>query len=223
MPVILIVEDDTALRTGLTFDLKAEGYRVLTAENGKTALSMIENSVELVLLDVNLPDMDGYAVCKKIKAAYNIPVIFLTARDMEQEQIQGFECGADDYVTKPFSNQLLRKRIAAVLKRYGGGNSMYEDDYLKVDFDRFTASIEGKSITFTPTEYRLLKIFMSNAGNVLTRQLLLEKLWDNEGNYVDEHALTVNINRLRGKIESRGHSYIKTVYGIGYIWSGDRL
>ncbi len=223
MPVILIVEDDTALRTGLTFDLKAEGYRVLTAENGKTALSMIENSVELVLLDVNLPDMDGYAVCKKIKAAYNIPVIFLTARDMEQEQIQGFECGADDYVTKPFSNQLLRKRIAAVLKRYGSGNSMYEDDYLKVDFDRFTASIEGKSITFTPTEYRLLKIFMSNAGNVLTRQLLLEKLWDNEGNYVDEHALTVNINRLRGKIESRGHSYIKTVYGIGYIWSGDRL
>ncbi len=223
MPVILIVEDDTALRTGLTFDLKAEGYRVLTAENGKTALSMIENSVELVLLDVNLPDMDGYAVCRKIKAAYNIPVIFLTARDMEQEQIQGFECGADDYVTKPFSNQLLRKRIAAVLKRYGGGNSMYEDDYLKVDFDRFTASIEGKSITFTPTEYRLLKIFMSNAGNVLTRQLLLEKLWDNEGNYVDEHALTVNINRLRGKIESRRRSYIKTVYGIGYIWSGDRL
>ncbi len=223
MPVILIVEDDTALRTGLTFDLKAEGYRVLTVENGKTALSMIENSVELVLLDVNLPDMDGYAVCRKIKAAFNIPVIFLTARDMEQEQIQGFECGADDYVTKPFSNQLLRKRIAAVLKRYGGGNSMYEDDYLKVDFDRFTASIEGKSITFTPTEYRLLKIFMSNAGNVLTRQLLLEKLWDNEGNYVDEHALTVNINRLRGKIESRGHSYIKTVYGIGYIWSGDRL
>lgn len=223
MPVILIVEDDTALRTGLTFDLKAEGYRVLTAENGKTALSMIENSVELVLLDVNLPDMDGYAVCKKIKAAYNIPVIFLTARDMEQEQIQGFECGADDYVTKPFSNQLLRKRIAAVLKRYGSGNSMYEDDFLKVDFDRFTASIEGKNITFTPTEYRLLKIFMSNAGNVLTRQLLLEKLWDNEGNYVDEHALTVNINRLRGKIESSRHSYIKTVYGIGYIWSGDRL
>jgi len=223
MPVILIVEDDTALRTGLTFDLKAEGYRVLAAENGKTALSMLENSVELVLLDVNLPDMDGYAVCKKIKAAYNIPVIFLTARDMEQEQIQGFECGADDYVTKPFSNQLLRKRIAAVLKRYGSENSMYEDDFLKVDFDRFTASIEGKSITFTPTEYRLLKIFMSNAGNVLTRQLLLEKLWDNEGNYVDEHALTVNINRLRGKIESSRHSYIKTVYGIGYIWSGDRL
>ncbi len=223
MQTILIAEDDTTLRKGLEFDLKAEGYNICSAENGKIALDILSsNKIDLALLDVNMPYMDGYSLCKHIKSSINIPVIFLTARDLEQDELQGFECGADDYVVKPFSIALLRKRIAVALRR-GAVKTTYSDGFLTIDFDTVSAEKDGESIVFTPTEYKLLKIFISNAGNVLTRQILLEKLWDNDGNFVDEHALTVNINRIRGKIEDNNHKYIKTVYGMGYIWQGERL
>lgn len=223
MATILIVEDDTALRTGLEFDFTTEGYQVISAENGTKALEHIEGIIELAILDVNLPDTDGFTLCRKIKSHKNIPVIFLTARDLEEDEMQGFECGADDYVTKPFSMPLLRKRAEAVLKRYSQNNAVYSDGYITVNFESFTATRENEVILFTPTEYKLLKVFMVNSGRVITRQVLLEKLWDNENNFVDEHALTVNINRLRGKLENGNHKYIKTVYGMGYIWVGDRL
>lgn len=220
MPTILLIEDDVALRDGLTFDLSAEGYKILSAENGKRAAALLEQTVDIALLDVNLPDTDGFTLCREIKKKKKIPVIFLTCRDLEADELQGFDSGADDYVTKPFSMPLLRKRIAAVLGRSGNG-AVYADGFLQIDFDKLTARAGEKQISFTPTEYKLLRIFTANGGNVLTRRILLEQLWDNENNFVDEHALTVNINRIRSKIEDDSHKYIKTVYGIGYVWNGE--
>ncbi len=220
MYTILIAEDDGALRNGLAFDLAAEGYNVVPAENGRAALAHLSGA-DLVLLDVNLPDAEGFELCRKIKISKEIPVIFLTCRDLEQDELQGFICGGDDYITKPFSLPVLRKRIAAVLKRSRASGDVYADGFLTVDFTGFTASAGTKSIAFTPTEYRLLKIFTDSKGSVLTRGMLLEKLWDNKENYVDEHTLTVNINRIRRKIEDADHKYIKTIYGIGYVWNGE--
>lgn len=221
MFTILIIEDDNALRGGLEFDLAAEGYNVIAAENAGTAIDKIQNA-DIVLLDVNLPDMEGFELCRVIKERRKIPVIFLTCRDLESDELNGFSCGADDYITKPFSLPVLRKRIAAVLKRSTSLGDVYSDEFLTVDFDRLTAFAGGKNISFTPTEYNLLKIFVSSGGSVLTRQVLLEKLWDNRGNFVDEHTLTVNINRIRSKIEDENHKYIKTIYGIGYIWYNEK-
>lgn len=220
MFTILVIDDDNDLRNGLEFDLTAEGYNVICAENGRTALDRIE-SADIALLDVNLPDTEGFQLCREIKKCKNIPVIFLTCRDLESDELNGFGCGADDYITKPFSLPVLRKRIAAVLKRNDVLGDAYSDDFLIVDFGRFTASAGGKNISFTPTEYNLLRIFVNSKGSVLTRQILLEKLWDDKGNFVDEHTLTVNINRIRSKIEDENHKYIKTVYGIGYLWNGE--
>lgn len=220
MFTILIIEDDNALRSGLEFDLAAEGYSVVTAENGKTALERLD-SADIALMDVNLPDMEGFELCRELKNKKNIPVIFLTCRDLEADELNGFSSGADDYITKPFSLPVLRKRISAVLKRNEVLGDVYSDGFLTVDFTKLTASAGGKNISFTPTEYNLLNIFIKSKGSVLTRQILLEKLWDGKGNFVDEHTLTVNINRIRGKIEDDDHKYIKTVYGIGYVWNGE--
>ena len=220
MFTILIIEDDNALRSGLEFDLAAEGYNVVTAENGRTALERLD-SADIALMDVNLPDTGGFELCREIKNKKNIPVIFLTCRDLEADELNGFNSGADDYITKPFSLPVLRKRISAVLKRNEVLGDVYSDGFLTVDFTKLTASAGGKNISFTPTEYKLLNIFIKSKGSVLTRQILLEKLWDGKGNFVDEHTLTVNINRIRGKIEDDDHKYIKTVYGIGYVWNGE--
>lgn len=220
MFTILITEDDKAMRCGLETDLSAEGYNVISAENGRTALEHVEKA-DIVLMDVNLPDKEGFKVCQEIKSRRDIPVIFLTCRSLEEDELNGFNSGADDYVTKPFSLPVLRKRITAVLKRSMGEGDIYSDGYLTIDFDRLLASADGKSISFTPTEYKLLKIFVNSRHCVLTRQMLLEKLWDDKGNFVDEHTLTVNINRIRGKIENDDHKYIKTAYGIGYLWNGE--
>ncbi|MEW9096270.1 MAG: response regulator transcription factor [Clostridiaceae bacterium] len=226
MKRILIIEDDEMLSAGLRFDLEADGYVVNTAYTIKQALESIEHKeYDLIVIDVNLPDGNGFFLCSKIKERKDIPIIFLTACDMESDQIKGFDLGADDYITKPFSMPLFRKRVSVVLKRNENANikNLYSDGYLIINFDTLEAIKDSETISLTPTEYKLLKLFISNAGIVLTRQILLERLWDNDGNFVDEHALTVNINRLRSKIESPNHKYIKTIYGMGYQWAGEKL
>lgn len=223
---ILLVEDDTALRIGLSFDLEAEGYEVIGAGNCKEAREAMEQKdFQMAIFDGNLPDGDGFTLCRELKVLKDVPVMFLTARDLISDQVKGFDAGADDYVTKPFSNILLRKRVEAILKRASGSkkSKVYEDGYLYVDFDNFISKKEDISIALTPTEFKLLQVLMVNGGSVVTRQMILEKLWDNNGNFVDEHALTVNINRVRSKIEAKDHKYIKTVYGLGYTWIGERF
>lgn len=223
---ILIVEDDKELNDGLMYDLKEEGYEIYSSLTASLALEIFKRQdMDLVLMDGNLPDGDGFTVCGQMKQLRDVPVIFLTARDLEQDEMRGFDCGADDYITKPFSMALLRKRIQAVLKRTDktGQCRGYSDGFLTVDFDTANISLGGTPLILTPTEYKLMKLFIDNKGKVLTRQVILERLWDVNGNYVDEHALTVNIGRLRSKLEKDGHKYIKTVYGIGYMWNGEML
>ncbi len=225
MKHILVVEDDIMLNSGLCYNLELDEYQAVCVHDTATAWEKIKDeSFDLIVLDVNLPDGSGFDLCKKIKAIQEVPVVFLTARDLEADVMVGFELGADDYITKPFNINIFRKKVAAILKRSekSARKNIYVCDELAIDFDKMTAAIKDKPVIFTPTEYKMLKVFTNNPNILLTRQILLEKLWDFEGNFVDEHALTVNINRLRSKIETEDRKYIKTVYGMGYLWVGDK-
>lgn len=221
---LLVVEDESLLNHTLCYNLTASGYTVDAAMSKAAAMQLIEKQdYDLIVLDVNLPDGDGFDFCKTVKERRpDTAVIFLTARDMESDQLRGFELGADDYVTKPFPMSVFLKKAAALLARisrqYGG--DCYDDGYLFINFSEMTAMIAGKSVQFTPMEYRLLKVLTKNPRIVLTRQALLERLWDIDGNFVDEHALTSAISRVRNKMEAGNVPYIKTVYGMGYMWMG---
>lgn len=225
MSKILVVEDDVMLNSGLCYNLELDGDKAVPAHNAAAALKKMRNeSFDLIIQDVNLPDGDGFEVCKKIKVIRDIPVIFLTARDLEADVMKGFDLGADDYITKPFNINIFRKKVAAVLKRSNRAatRSSYICGDLVIDFDNLTATIKDEPVILTPTEYKILKILTGNPGTLLTRQVMLEKLYDVDANFVDEHALTVNINRLRSKIETEDRKYIRTVYGMGYVWAGDK-
>lgn len=221
---ILVVEDDRLLNNTLCYNLSVMGCEVDGAVTKAAAERLCrKQDYDLIVLDVNLPDGNGFELCREIKEYRpDTAVIFLTANDMESDMIKGFELGADDYVTKPFPVSVFRKKVSALLSRIQRqtGGECYDDGSLSVNFSEMAAALDGEALNFTPMEYRLLKILVRNAGNVLTRQVLLEKLWDIEGNFVDEHALTAMVSRIRGKIERGGGSYIKTVYGMGYMWTG---
>lgn len=223
---ILVVEDDLALSAGLCFELDTSGYLTVAAYNYQKAQKFLkQDHFDLVILDVNLPDGNGFDLCREAKTIMpELPVIFLTANDLEQDVLNGFDLGADDYITKPFNIQILKRRIEVAL-RHGAAiaknaDDCYEDGFLHLDFQSLTAIRNGEKLAITPNEYKLLRLLIANAGNIVTRQLLLEKLWDYAGNYIDDHTLTVTMNRLRSKIEDFNHSYIKTVRGMGYIWIG---
>ena len=206
MKQILIVEDDSFLNKMLAYNLTADGYGVTSALNARTAAEAIrQREFDLVLLDINLPDGNGFELCKLIKPQHpDTIVIFLTANDQESDQIRGYEVGAVDYITKPFVIGALQRKIKAMF-------AMLEQ----------TASLNGKPLTLSPMEYKMLNLFRKNPRQVLTRGQLLEKLWDIDERFVDEHTLTTSISRIRSKIESDGGApYIKTVYGMGYQWTG---
>lgn len=222
---LLIIEDDKLLNSTLVFNLSSFGYMIDSAMTTKQEAENFykKQDYDLIVLDINLPDGNGFDLCVEIKERRpDTAVIFLTANDMESDMLKGFELGADDYVTKPFPISVFRKKVAVVLERIKKQpcGKFYEDGKLRVNFTEMTATLMGETVIFTPLEYRLLKVLVKNAGIVLTRQILLEKLWDADGNFVDEHALTAAISRIRGKIETDGLSYIKTVYGMGYMWIG---
>lgn len=221
---LLVVEDDRLLNNTLCYNLSAAGYTVDAAMTKAAAVKLCEKQeYDLIVLDVNLPDGNGFDFCRSMKERRpDTAVIFLTARDLESDQLRGFELGADDYVTKPFLMSIFRKKVSALLARISkqGGGDCYDDGNLVIHFSAMNATLAGQPIIFTPTEYRLLKVLTNNPNIVLTRQVLLEKLWDIDSNFVDEHALTSNVSRIRGKIETNGIQYIKTVYGMGYMWIG---
>ncbi|HJA66655.1 DNA-binding response regulator [Lachnoclostridium sp. An169] len=228
MERILVVEDDLALSAGLCFELDTSGYVSVPAYNCAKARFLLDDAeFSLVLLDVNLPDGNGFDLCREIKEKKpEQPVIFLTARDLEEDVLSGFDLGAEDYVTKPFNMQILLRRVEVALRRSGKNASareeLWSDGYLVIDFAALTAKRGAEKLAITPNEYKLLKVLTENAGNILTRQSLLERLWDSAGNYIDDHTLTVTMNRLRSKVEDEGHTYIKTVRGMGYIWTGGK-
>ncbi|WP_409069324.1 response regulator transcription factor [Clostridium sp. FAM 1755] len=225
MKNILVVEDDNLLNKTLSYNLKQEGYTVDCALIKRQAVEYINNKeYDLVILDINLPDGDGFDLCPKIKSKHkNTAVFFLTAKDMENDMIKGFDLGADDYITKPFHISVFKKKVKVLFNKIKNKAHVdcYDDGELYINFSNLKSILNGEPIIFTPMEYRTLKILVKNPKIVLTRQMLLEKIWDVDENFVDEHTLTTVISRIRNKIEVGGSQYIKTVYGMGYIWIGD--
>lgn len=223
---ILVVEDDLTLSAGICFELDCSGYLTVAAYNCKKAIQLIQGDhFDLVILDVNLPDGNGFDLCRSIKDTHpELPFMFLTANDLEKDILNGFDLGAEDYVTKPFNMKILLRRVDVAIRRKSSLEQQmadcWSDGFLTLDFSKLTAVRGEEKIIVTSNEYKLLKALIENAGNILTRQTLLERLWDIDGNFVDDHALTATINRLRTKIEDDTHTYIKTIRGMGYAWMG---
>ncbi len=242
---ILLLEDDTAIAMGLVYSLEKENYMVSHAQTVKEAKELLDgNSFSLCILDINLPDGNGYEVCKYIKEKEDTPVLFLTAYDDEVNVIMGLELGADDYICKPFRVRELMARIKTVLRRSGRGKSTKESsneaEYTVIEnicifpkeakVYKLKEKTSGKpviskenEIELTAMEYRLLLIFLNNRGIVMSRVKLLECMWDVSGDFVNDNTLTVYIKRLRDKIEDDPTNplIIKTVRGIGYIIDKD--
>ncbi|HHV26333.1 response regulator transcription factor [Anaerosalibacter bizertensis] len=226
MSKILLVEDDSTLAIGLEYSLKNEGYEIDVANNLFKAreLFSVEN-YQLILLDVMLPDGNGYEFCKEIREESNIPIIFLTACDEEVNVVMGLDIGADDYISKPFRIRELISRIKSVLRRYGedGLGKVLVSGDIKLYFLEGKVEKYGEEVSLTPIEYKLLANFMKNPNQVLSRSNILESLWDTGGEFVDDNTLSVYIKRLREKIEDNSSTpiYIKTVRGLGYKWDMD--
>lgn len=219
---ILVVEDDKTLNEGVCYALQKEGDMTYSAYSLKEAQGALCGKPDLVILDVNLPDGDGRMLLKAIRENSQIPVVMLTARDSEGDMVRGFDAGCDDYITKPFSTPLLLRRVQAVLKRTGKQEKeLYCIGNLTYHFQQKELKRNGQKISLTATEYRLLEEFLKNRNQVLTREQILDKVWDTYESYVDEKTLSVNISRLREKVEEnpKEPKYILTVFGIGYKWS----
>lgn len=219
---IFLLEDDSAIGMGLCYSLENEGYEVTLAKSVSQAFEIVEkNSFSLYILDLTLPDGSGYDVCKLIKSKGDLPVIFLTAYDDEVNVVMGFELGADDYITKPFRVKELMVRIKSVLRRYNKelSDGIIRIKNLTVNTNEAKVYKDGAEIILTAMEYRLLLIMLNNRGKVLSRNQLLENIWDVAGDFVEDNTLTVYIKRLRDKIEEEPNSpqFIKTVRGLGYV------
>ena len=219
---IFLLEDDNAIGIGLSYSLKNEGYSVTIAKTVEEALEIIRNNTfTLYILDLTLPDGSGYDVCTQIKKQGDLPVIFLTAYDDEVNVIMGLELGADDYISKPFRVKELLARIKTVLRRYNKdtADGMINIGNIRINTNEAKVYKDSKEVILTAMEYRLLLIFINNRGIVLSRQKLLEDIWDVAGDFVNDNTLTVYIKRLRDKIEEDPASpnIIKTVRGLGYI------
>lgn len=219
MAKILLVEDDRSIVDHLNIFLKQEGFEVDTAMCQADALNMAAGSpYDLLLLDISLPDGSGYAVCTAVKAYYDVPVIFLTASGDEFSVVTGFDLGADDYIAKPFRPRELISRIKNVLRRYHRHGSTLEYGGIAVDTVKGVVTRDGEEIVLSALEYRLLLVFFNNRGIVLSRNKLLEEIWNIAGEFVNDNTLTVYIKRLREKIEKdpQKPEMIKTVRGLGY-------
>ena len=220
---ILVVEDESSFSEALEFLLGKEGFGVVTAATGTEALTKFDQGgIDLVLLDLMIPEISGIEVCKRIRNSSSVPIIMLTAKDTEVDKVVGLELGADDYVTKPYSSRELIARIKAVLRRNGGGVSAQEPGILlvggvRMDTERHQVTINGKITSMPLKEFELLEFLMRNAGRVLTRMQLIDRVWGSD--YVgDTKTLDVHIKRLRAKIETdpADPKIIQTVRGLGY-------
>lgn len=222
MRPILIAEDDTVINSGIKYFLEKQGYRADSVFSCAGVKAAAINEYSLIVLDINLPDGNGLELCGEIREVSNIPIIFLTANDTDEDMINGFKCGCDDYIPKLFSTEILLQRIKAVLRRAGSNDERNIFTYkgLSVDFDRMAVSVESNPVKLSATEYKLLEVLIKNKGHVLTRNMLFEKVWDIDGNYIDENTLSVHIRRLRNKLgdDSKNPKYIITVFGIGYTF-----
>jgi len=215
---ILIVDDEERLRTLVSIFLEKQGYAALTAEDGSIAVEIVKDNpdIDLVIMDVMMPELDGWTACRQIREFSKVPVIMLTARSQEFDEIYGFESGADDYITKPFSLAVLEKRICAVLGRVQDNMaSSSNTSGLKIDKDAYKVSLNGEDIELTLKEFEILVKLYDNKGRVFTRDQLLDSIWgydfDKDARTIDSH-----VARLRTKLKEWGSTHLKTVYGLGY-------
>ena len=223
MQKILLLEDDITLGSGIRLALQSPTVqitlcRTLAQAQGAAA----DNSYDLLILDINLPDGSGLELLEQVRKTSHVPVILLTANDLEMDVVTGLEAGADDYITKPFSLAILRARVNAQLRRsIPAKTSCIEIDRYQFDFDRMAFRKDGQSMELSKTEQKLLRILVENRGQTLPRGVLVDRIWTDGAEFVDENALSVTVKRLRDKLEDTPSSpqYLKTVYGIGYIWA----
>ena len=222
MKKILLVEDDGALGQGISLALNSESVAVTRCENllqGRQALA--KEDFDLLILDINLPDGSGLELLREVRQTSGLPIILLTANDMETDIVVGLETGADDYITKPFSLAVLRARVNAQLRRTDPVRpTVVEMGAFAFDFQRMEFRKNGQNLDLSKTEQRLLRLLVENRGRTLPRETLLDRVWPDGAEYVDENALSVAVKRLRDKLEDvpSKPQYLKTVYGIGYTW-----
>jgi DNA-binding response OmpR family regulator len=224
-PTILLVDDEDSVRKVLAFPLEKDGYEVVQAADGEEALARFgEHDVDLVVLDIMLPRLDGLEVCKRLRATSTVPIIMLTARDDELDKVIGLELGADDYITKPFSIREFRSRVRALLRRatalqapLPSDEERIERDGLLIDVPRRTVAVRGEEVQLTYVEFELLRALAASPGRVFSRRMLLESLWKS-ADYRDPRTIDVHVRHLREKLEvdSRNPEYILTVRGVGY-------
>lgn len=223
MKHILIIEDDRTLSNGILLTLKSENICITQCFDIYSAKQQLrQNFFDLLILDINLPDGSGLDFLRELRRTENIPVIILTANDMEIDIVSGLETGADDYITKPFSLAVLRARVNNQLRRTEKHNAdIIRIDFFTFDFERMEYYKRDKTIELSKTEQKLLRILVQNRGATISRPGLVDRIWTDGAEYVDENALSVTIKRLRDKLEDNPSKpqYIKTVYGIGYTWA----
>lgn len=219
MKKILIVEDNETITKGLKYLLEQDQFKVLICRNVNETMNVIgRQDIDLAILDITLPDGNGYELCDYIKKYTDIPIIFLTAKDDEQDVVKGLDMGAEDYVIKPFRNRELLSRINNVLRRFSTENNKITYRNIEIKLDEKTVYVNGKNIELTALEYKILILLFSNIGKTVTREQILEKIWDVAGNFVNDNTLTVYIKRIRAKLGNE--NIIKTIKGVGYQVQG---
>ena len=220
---ILIVEDDPALGQGIRIALQSERLAITVVRTLADArIALAGGEYALMLLDINLPDGSGLDFLLGLRQSSRMPVILITANDMETDIVVGLESGADDYITKPFSLAVLRARVNTQLRKTAAGETRICIDAFAFDFERVEYRKNGAEVTLSKTEQKLLRLLVENRGRVLSRADLVDRIWTDGAEYVDENALSVTVKRLRDKLEETPSKprYLKTVYGIGYTWEG---
>lgn len=222
MKQILLLEDDITLGNGITLALQSADRKITLCRTLAEAREAAYAQFDLMILDVNLPDGSGLELLRQVRASSNVPVILLTANDMELDIVTGLETGADDYITKPFSLAVLRARVNAQLRRSGDTQTgPVELNGFCFDFDRLEFRKDGHPVELSKTEQKLLRLLVENRGQTVPRGTLIDRVWSDGAEYVDENALSVAVKRLRDKLEDTPSKpqYLKTVYGIGYTWA----
>lgn len=217
MKNILLIEDNESILKGLVYSLEQERFKVTTAMTIKDSKNLLEsnNIYNLIILDISLQDGSGFDLCKYIKSNYNIPIIFLTAKDEEQDVVQGFDLGADDYIIKPFRTRELISRANNILRRYNNiQTNIITSSNIKIDLDAQRVYKNDDEIVLTALEYKILALLFTNINQTVSREKILDKIWDIAGNYVNDNTLTVYIKRIRAKLSP--NDIIKTIKGIGY-------
>lgn len=219
MANIFLLEDDKILSKGISIALEKDGHHVTTAYGYVEALQKYTlKKYDLFLLDINLPDGNGMNFCQKIRQTSQLPVLFLTANDTEEDMLNGYDVGCDDYISKPFSIDVLRRKVSAILKRTITETARIQYKDVEVDMEKCLVLLNGEEVHLSATEYKLLCYLIQHKGTVVTKAMLLENLWDKDGNFIDDNTLRVNIKRLRQKLKDDNQEYIVTVFGIGYTF-----